>query len=338
MTTAPHTSVAQATTGAAGRPPTPTGPVDALTNPALLTIIDNHQRERREQIHALVSTGSATVAAVSGSVDVSLGDDLALGYATAHHWLEGAYRAAEAGDTASLEWYRRAVPQSAVLASPTSTGPTIILNPPAGDLLRSPKISDTPYYLINEGSRRASDGDRGHVTEAIALTERHGFGALVANSAKVICLLARRGLFDTLHSWTITALPGTIFTNHTGHPEILARDIIHEASHNWLNDAMAATATRIPEGTVFSPWRHAMRPAFGFLHACWAFPLTMIYAQAAIPLAASPVQDVLTSYLQVQRPLLHAAHHDFTRLARNLDRSDLQTPLTAVFHGALNIG
>ncbi|MGL5866568.1 MAG: aKG-HExxH-type peptide beta-hydroxylase [Dermatophilaceae bacterium] len=336
MTTARHASAAPATTGAAGRAPTPPGALTALTKPALVNAIDEYRRIRHSQIHALISTGSATVSNAPRNLHES-GGDLALGYAMAHHILEGAHRAAEARDTTSLDWYRRALPQITALASPTPTGPTIILNPPADELLRSPTISDTSYYLINAASRRAGDIDRGHVADAIALARRHGFTALVGSSATVICLLARRDLLDTLHSWTISALPGTVFTDHTGHPEILARDLVHEAGHNWLNDALVATGTRTPESTVFSPWRDAMRPAFGFLHACWAFPLTMIYAKAALPESRGPVQNLLIRYLETQRPLLRAAQDDFTHLVRDIDNDDLTSTLTTVFDSALDL-
>ncbi len=337
MTTAPLTSTAPATAGAAGRPTTPTGPLAALTNRALLDIIDNHRRERRDQIHALIATGSATAAVVQRAPNES-SDDLALGYATAHHVLEGAYRAAEAGDTTSFQWYRETPQKSVVPASPTSTGSTIILNPPADDLLRSPAISDTAYYLINAASQRADAVDHEHCTEAITLADQHGFGTLLGGGAKVICLLARRGLLDTLHSWTISALPGTIFTDHTGHPEILARDLVHEAGHNWLNDALAATATRIPDLAVYSPWRRAPRPAFGFLHACWAFPLTVLYTEAAVARAPGPVQDFLTRYLETQRPLIRAAHGGFTHIAKDVENEDVRSALTTVFEGALDLG
>ncbi|MFJ8982748.1 hypothetical protein [Streptomyces sp. NPDC102282] len=86
-----------------------------------------------------------------------------------------------------------------------------------------------------------------------------GFAEPLANYAVVTCLLRYKPLGDTLVSWTITHLPGTVFSDYTNEPAVFARDLIHEAGHNWLY-----------------PWRKTKRPAFGFLHACWSFedPLT----------------------------------------------------------------
>ena len=113
--------------------------------------------------------------------------------------------------------------------------------------------------------------------QAFTVGAEAGFAELLAGHAVVVCLLRGKSLGDPLHSWTITRLPGTIFCDYTSHPAVLARDLIHEAGHNWLNDALTATQNVISEETkFFSPWKQAMRPAYGFIHACWAFPLTML--------------------------------------------------------------
>jgi HEXXH motif-containing protein len=84
-----------------------------------------------------------------------------------------------------------------------------------------------------------------------------------------------RKLDDILHSWSITRRPGTVFSDFTDESAVLGRELVHEAGHHWLNDALSATSSTIPaEVTFHSPWRGTMRPVFEFLHACWAFPLT----------------------------------------------------------------
>ncbi|MFI5685814.1 aKG-HExxH-type peptide beta-hydroxylase [Streptomyces sp. NPDC051636] len=125
---------------------------------------------------------------------------------------------------------------------------------------------------------------------------------MLTQHAPVICLLNRRRLDETLHSWALTRLPGTVFTDYTAHPEVLARDLIHEAAHNWLNDALAAHDVRLPgDVTFFSPWRGTNRPVFGFLHACWAFSLTALYARQARRSASGAVVPFLDAYLRQQQ-------------------------------------
>ncbi|MFD9592686.1 HEXXH motif-containing putative peptide modification protein [Kitasatospora sp. NPDC059973] len=136
-------------------------------------------------------------------------------------------------------------------------------------------------------------------------SHKHGFGDLLNQHAPIICLFERREIRDTLFSWSITRLPGTVFTDRVNSPEVLARDLIHEAGHHWFNDALTAASMSFPENVVFySPWRKAISPAFGFLHACWAFSLTAIYSAQVVDTASSPAQGSLRDYLTGQGRLL----------------------------------
>ncbi|WP_435053436.1 hypothetical protein [Kitasatospora phosalacinea] len=108
-------------------------------------------------------------------------------------------------------------------------------------------------------------------------SHKHGFGDLLDEHAPIICLLERREMRDTLFSWSITRLPGTVFTDHVDSPEVLARDLIHEAGHHWFTDAPNAASVSFSENpSLYSQWRNIILHAFGFLHACWAFSLTAI--------------------------------------------------------------
>ncbi|MGW2603599.1 aKG-HExxH-type peptide beta-hydroxylase [Streptomyces mirabilis] len=99
----------------------------------------------------------------------------------------------------------------------------------------------------------------------------------------------------------LTRLPGTVFTDYTAHPEVLARDLIHDAAHNWLNDALAAYDVGLPaDVTFFSPWRGTPLPVYGFLHACWAFSLTVLYARQAGCDATGAVVPFLDAHLRQQ--------------------------------------
>lgn len=222
----------------------------------------------------------------------------ALDYAVAHHLLEGAEHAARSRDADRLAWYRNTTSQD---LSHLSADSHIILNPRPADLLRS-EISETAYYLVRPDTIPAPHKAQALVHAALASATEHGFGTLLTQHAPVICLLNRRRLDETLHSWALTRLPGTVFTDYTSHPEVLARDLIHEAAHNWLNDALAAYDVRLPgDVNFFSPWRRSPRPVFGFLHACWAFSLTVMYVRQVRRGATGAIVPFLDAYLRQQQ-------------------------------------
>lgn len=254
-----------------------------------------------------------------------------LHYALAHHFLEGAERAARQRDHDTLTWYRTRIiapPQHWI--TPTPFGPTIIQSPDPHRLLRSP-IADAPYHLLGP----EDDGTSGRAVElgvsALDLADMFGFGHLLAQNAPIICLLIERDLTSPLNSWTITRLPGTVFLDHVGDPTILARDLIHEAGHNWLNDALNATSTVIDdEHTYHSPWKNTPRPTFGYLHSCWAFPLTMIFVARAVDTAAPAIRTVLTAYLNQHRDKLAATAKEFHDASSAVSDPDLRERLRTI--------
>ncbi|MGW1249207.1 aKG-HExxH-type peptide beta-hydroxylase [Streptomyces sp. NPDC002535] len=258
--------------------------MSALSPEALVDLVGiaGHQRQRTSRI-----------ASVLGH---RLGSS-ALDYAVAHHLLEGAEHAARARDADRLNWYRNTTLRD---LTHLSAGPHIVLRPRPADLLRS-EISETAYYLIGPDNSPAPPEALGLVRAALASATEHGFGTLLTQHAPVIFLLDRRRLDETLHSWALTRLPGTVFTDYTNHPEVLARDLIHEAAHNWLNDALAAHNESLPaDVTFFSPWRGTPRPVYGFLHACWAFSLTVLYVRRTRHSVTGPVVPFLDAHLRQQ--------------------------------------
>jgi hypothetical protein len=242
-------------------------------------------------------------------------------YALAHHLLEGAEQAARARNHGLLTWYRTTGhDQLGHLAE----GDYLILTANPENRLRS-SLADTEYYLITPNSAPAPPGLRNLVRAALASATQYGFGSLLAEHAPIICLLDHRGLDDTLHSWTMSRLPGTVYTDYTDHPEILARDLVHEAAHNWLNDALALHAIKLPDDvTYYSPWRATHRPVYGFLHACWAFSLASLYSQQALATAPQPAASALDAFLKQQVRHFEAAHQHVDAAAACLPSIDVR--------------
>lgn len=291
-----------------------------------LAVIPALHQSRTQQIRTLLKT------------DTPPQGTTAVEYCLAHHALEGAESAARAQDTTTFDWYKTHPDANATeLSTPTPLGPRIVVSPDLDALPRS-EISETPYYLLGPTTHPAPPHLRQLATDAYAAGARAGFTDLLAGHAVVTCLLRHKNLGQTLDSWTITRLPGTVFCDHVGDPIVLARDLIHEAGHNWLNDALIATGCKLSDDVMFySPWKGVNRPVFGFVHACWAFPLTMIYTSRALPHTSGDLREFLTSYLDQQRPLLAATANDHPRALDLIPHADLRQRLRAIYDEALSL-
>jgi hypothetical protein len=301
-----------------------------MDNPVDFTLaqIQRLHTERTDTIRSLTYPGREIPSLGSPAVTYSL----------AHHVLEGMESAARSRQTSAFEWYL-AHPDAGATDkfSPTAVGPRLILSPDLEHLPRSP-ISETPYYVIGPDTTKAALGLRSITATACAAADSTGFGDLIAAHAVVICLLRTKTLGETLDSWTISRLPGTVHLDHTGDPLVLGRDLIHEAAHNWLNDALAATDCKISdEETFHSPWKESRRPAFGFLHACWAFPLTMLYTARILDLTRNDLRRYLTAYLDKQRRLLADTAEDHQRAINLITDPELSERLRSVHGQALSL-
>ncbi|NUK21934.1 aKG-HExxH-type peptide beta-hydroxylase [Streptomyces lunaelactis] len=260
----------------------------------------------------------------------------ATAYCLAHHSLEGAEAAARTGATATFDWYvGHPDAGAAANATPTKVGARVVVAPVLAALPRS-AISETPYYVLGPDTEPAATHLRTLAADAYAHAAGAGFGGLLTAHAVVLCLLQAKTLGDTLDSWTISRLPGTVFMDHVDDPFILARDLIHEAGHNWLNDALAATGCKVSDTAGFySPWKRTDRPAFGFLHACWAFPLTMLFTAHALNHTTGARHQFLAAYLDQQRSLLATTTTDHSRALEQIHDVGLRQRLADVHHQAL---
>ncbi|OKI50974.1 aKG-HExxH-type peptide beta-hydroxylase [Micromonospora sp. CB01531] len=283
--------------------------MDAPTISFSFDSIQAHHRDRTRRIRTALKPGAQPTAMIPDAPAETAAAD----YCLAHHVLEGAEAAARARDTATFNWYGAHPDANAsALSTPTAVGPRIVLAPDLDRLPRS-TISETPYYVLGPDTTAAPPNLQELAGAAYITGAKYGFADLLSGHAVVVCLLRHKQLGDTLDSWTITRLPGTIYCDHVNEPLVLARDLIHEAGHNWLNDALSATACEISDEVRFySPWKKTSRPAFGFLHACFAFPLTMIYTARVLPETSGDLYRFLAAYLEQQRGLLAttAADHD----------------------------
>ncbi|MFD3521240.1 aKG-HExxH-type peptide beta-hydroxylase [Streptomyces sp. NPDC058653] len=301
--------------------------MDTLTDLFDFPPITRLHHDRTRRIHAVIRPGTQPTRS-----DMSPAAD----YCLAHHALEGAEAAARVGNSATFGWYAdHPDAGAATSATPTALGARVVVSPDLTELPRS-TISETPYYVLGPDTEPAPPHLCNLAAVAYTAAADSGFSELLAAHAVVLCLLRAKNLGGTLDSWTITRLPGTVFMDHVGEPVILARDLIHEAGHNWLNDALTATGCKIDDQAHFrSPWKKTMRPAFGFLHACWAFPLTMLYTAHALKGATGDLHRFLAAYLDQQRSLLAETATDHTHALNLVSDDGLRHRLAAVHQQAL---
>jgi len=105
-----------------------------------------------------------------------------------------------------------------------------------------------------------------------------GLGDIPAESLAVVVLLNWRPPTGTTHSYSVAALPGTVFADWTDEAVRWGEILLHESSHSWLNECLRALDIRLPsQPTWFSEWKQAVRPAYGVLHAAFAFSLMVRY-------------------------------------------------------------
>jgi len=148
----------------------------------------------------------------------------------------------------------------------------------------SVKYESTAYVYVGRGSApSASDDVRACLDEAIAWIRRCNMDDSVNNSLGVIVLLRKRGLLEASNSYTLSGLPGTIFTDFVPSAFRMGEVLLHEATHSWLNDALGACHVSLPRDKLFySPWRHKDRPAFGIIQAAYVFSRILQYLARAL--------------------------------------------------------
>ncbi|AXI78554.1 aKG-HExxH-type peptide beta-hydroxylase [Peterkaempfera bronchialis] len=298
-----------------------------LTTVFRMPAIHDLHRTKTERIHQALGRGAGRLITPTTHAP-------ATGYALAHHVLEGAEHAARVGDPDTFVWYSEH-PDAAATELTPAAGPLTVV--PAEEQLLTSYVSDTPYYVLGPTTQAAPGHLHKLTLESATLAADQGFGDLVDAHAPIVCLLTGKPLGSPLRSWTISRMPGTVFLDYVPDNTVMvARDLIHEAGHNWLNDALTATGCEIDNTrTFYSPWKKTHRPAYGFIHGCWSFSLVTLYVAAVLPTTTGETHTFLTAYLDRQRAQLRVVTGDHETALRTISDSTLRTRLRIVYRHAL---
>jgi 8-oxo-dGTP pyrophosphatase MutT (NUDIX family) len=143
---------------------------------------------------------------------------------------------------------------------------------------------ESPAYLVGP---RALDGHdarmRDHIDASLQWVRRLGLDETCTDHFGLIVLLEGRELFSASNSYTLSGLPSTIFADVSVSAFRMGETVLHEATHNWLNDCIAAYGIDLPKNkTWWSPWRHCQRPAQGMLQATLVFCRLLQYFYRAL--------------------------------------------------------
>ncbi|GAB2695069.1 aKG-HExxH-type peptide beta-hydroxylase [Kitasatospora kifunensis] len=153
------------------------------------------------------------------------------------------------------------------------------------------------------------------VAGSIAVLEHIGYGSIVRNATGAVVLMKRIDFGAEANSWTTTALPGTVYLDWYPNPEILAKEVLHESVHLWLNDAIEARRlTFAPEELYYSPWKERKRSSYAMFHSVAAFSHITNYLAKLHGTTADPmVREYCQIRVDQERDRLSSAYEAIQR-------------------------
>lgn len=170
---------------------------------------------------------------------------------------------------------------------------------------------------------------------AIEAVREAGLLRYVVEGVGVLVLCERALEFGTpAFSYSLGALPNTVFTDWSEDPVILGESMLHEGAHCWLNAALAAEREQLArEPLVYSPWKDTGRPPFGLIHAVLAFSLLATYfrAVAASGLATGPTLRYCELRASVERHRLSLAQESLDVALQQVDSAAITDLIRAHF-------
>jgi hypothetical protein len=95
---------------------------------------------------------------------------------------------------------------------------------------------------------------------------------VLANCGAVVSL-GPQAPNEDLRSYTLTVTPNMVYAEVARDPLSNAETLVHESSHNLLNDLLRESGAEVRGASTYSPWKEAKRPPFGIIHATFAFTM-----------------------------------------------------------------
>ncbi|MBF6335103.1 hypothetical protein IU450_04295 [Nocardia abscessus] len=140
---------------------------------------------------------------------------------------------------------------------------------------------DEDQCMFSHGLAIASPSSRERelLTSAVRVLERTGNLRCFSDTVGVVAVLGIATPGAPTATWATGGLPYVVHLHLMPRAELVARDLIHEATHAYLNDWLASRGLRLdPYTPIFwSPWKDAKRPLFGFVHSIMAFSVVTAF-------------------------------------------------------------
>lgn len=141
------------------------------------------------------------------------------------------------------------------------------------------------------------------VNGAILILSQAGAWEWISKYAGCIVLV---GTPNSKHrSYSLRHTPGTIYSDRFFSPVHAAETIVHEAAHNAFNFALEGIgvmeALLKHNASYYSPWRSQLRPAYGLLHAMYAFGSIEVFRRRIADIGLrTPDNDTLRDVARLQ--------------------------------------
>ncbi|KUF18655.1 aKG-HExxH-type peptide beta-hydroxylase [Streptomyces silvensis] len=166
---------------------------------------------------------------------------------------------------------------------------------------------------------------------AVQVLERTGTLRCFSDSVGVVAVLGTAEPGAPTATWATGGLPYVVHLHLLPRPELIARDLMHEATHTHLNDWLASRDIRLDPVTpvYWSPWKDSKRPLFGFTHSIMAF--SMVTAFLATVMAHSETdQSWLRVFHDAERDRLRSCTESVTS-ALSMLPDELRSSLSDVY-------
>lgn len=140
---------------------------------------------------------------------------------------------------------------------------------------------DSTVYTLRPGAPPSARRDL--VRGAVARIDSAGHSRWLEQGLGALVLCDRAHAGRPAFSYSVGALPYTVFSDWADDPIVLGESLVHESAHCWLNAALAAEGERLPPAPLLhSPWKAEPRPPFALLHAGLAFSVVATYFRAQL--------------------------------------------------------
>jgi len=111
------------------------------------------------------------------------------------------------------------------------------------------------------------------IEDATALAAACGWAPRITDHLGLTVLTGDVQFGDPIHSSTNPNLWQTVHLDLVNSTVVMARDLVHEATHTALNTALDFAGVDLDkiDPRYYSPWKQERRPAFGFIHSIVSF-------------------------------------------------------------------